>query len=207
VPFSSSNSMLPHRMTVDLNGNSGIMPLSLEVNSDYPIEKDSWLVRINDWIDDGAKDWLGRTPETIDFPPQILGVQFLVSGASLPRAGRYEAAQILAGQSPEIWVSLVDDKTPISMLKNVSINWSTDPAHFDNSKEVSMKAGPNKDLLGLLNTSTTYYWNSTYDGSKNIENDVIWFRITVSDSKNINYQIPNQNSMFLLKTYFAIKFN
>lgn len=207
VPFSSSNSMLPHRMTVDLNGNSGIMPLSLEANSNYPIEKDSWRVRINDWIDGGAKDWIGRTPEAMDFPPQILGVQFLVNGAPLPRAGKYEAAQILAGQSPEIWVSLVDDKTPTSMLKNVSINWSTDPANFDNSKEVSMKAGPNKDLLGLLNTSTTYYWNSTYDGSKNIENDVVWFRITVSDSKNSNYQIPNQNSMFLLKTYFAIKFN
>ena len=207
VPFSSSTSMLPHRMVLDLNGNSGIMPLSLESNSNYPIEKDSWLVRLNDWIDNGAKDWVGRTPEAIDFPPQILGVQFLVNGNPLSRTGKYEAAQILAGQSPEIWISLADDKTPINNLKNVTLNWSTDPANFDSSKEVPMNAGPNKDLLGLLNTTTTYFWNAVYDGSKNIENDVVWFRVTVSDSKNKDYRIPNPNSMFLLKTYFAIKFN
>lgn len=206
VPFSSSSSILPHRMTVDLNGNSGIMPLSLESTSNYPVQKDSWLVRINEWIDGGARDWLGRTPDASDFPPQILGVQFLVNGTPLARAGKYEAAQIMAGQSPEIWISLTDDNTLISNLKNVSINWSSDPGNFDIANEVKMKAGPNKDFPGLLSSSVNYYWNSTYDGTKNIENDVVWFRITVSDNKNLNYQIPNQNSMFMLKTYFAIKF-
>jgi hypothetical protein len=130
-----------------------------------------------------------------------------VNGKPLSRTGKYEAAQILAGQSPEIWISLTDDKTPINNLKNVTLNWSTDPANFDSTKEVPMNAGPNKDLLGLLNTTTTYFWNTVYDGSKNIENDVVWFRVTVSDSKNKDYRIPNTNSMFLLKTYFAIKFN
>lgn len=206
VPFSSGNSMLPQRMLIDLNGNSGIMPLSLEPNSNYPIQKDSWLVRLNDWIDAGAKDWLGKTPETVDFPPQVLGVQFLVGGVPLNRAGKYEAAQISVGQSPTLWVSLSDDNTVASGLKNVTVNWSTDPAKFDPNKEVSMLGGPNKSLSGLFAGSCDYYWNYQYDGSKHIENDVVWFRITVSDAKNVNYQIPNNNSMFLLKTYFAIKY-
>ncbi len=207
VPFSADKSMLLHRILVDLNGNSGIMPLSLEANSNYPAEKDSWSARINDWINAGAKDWLGKSPETTDFPPQVLGVQFLVGGVSLSRTGIYEAAQINVGQSPEIWISLADDKTPISNLKNVTINWSTDPSKFDVANEVSLKAGPQKSMLGLFNNTCDYYWNSPFDGSKYKANDVVWFRITVSDSKNINFQIPNNNSMFLLKTYFALQFN
>ena len=206
VPFSSTSSMLPQRLLIDLNGNSGIMPLSLEPNSNYPVQKDSWMVRLNDWINAGAKDWLGKTPETVDFPPQVLGVQFLVGGVPLFRAGKYEAAQISVGQSPTLWVSLSDDNTVVSGLKNVTVNWSSDPANFDPAKEMSMTGGPNKNLSGLFASSCDYYWNFLYDGSKHIENDVIWFRITLSDAKNTNYQIPNNNSMFLLKTYFAIKY-
>lgn len=39
IPENATGSMLPYRMKTDLNGNSGIMPLSLEPTSKYPIEK------------------------------------------------------------------------------------------------------------------------------------------------------------------------
>ncbi len=206
LPGNSSKSMLPHRMMVDLNGNSGIMPLSLEANSNYPVEKDSWVSRVKDWIDAGAKDWLGRAPVNIDFPPQILGLQFIVNGQVLNRSGKYEAAQLPAGSTAEIWVSLSDDNTPVSSFSNVTINASTDPNVFNPANEIPLKKGPIRTMAGLFSASNDYYWNGVYDGSKNIENDVVWFRITVSDSKNVGYQIPNRNSMFMLKTYFALIF-
>lgn len=206
VPGNSSKSMLPHRMMVDLNGNSGIMPLSLEANSNFPVEKDSWVSRVKDWIDAGAKDWLGRSPMNLDFPPQTLGLQFIVNGQLLGRSGKYEAAQIPAGSTAEIWVSLSDDNTPVSAFSDVTINASADPNAFNPANEIPLKKGPNKTMAGLFSTNTDYYWNGNYDGSKNVENDVIWFRITVSDSKNMKYQIPNSNSMFMLKTYFALQF-
>jgi hypothetical protein len=206
LPGNSSKSMLPHRMMVDLNGNSGIMPLSLEANSNYPVEKDSWVSRVKDWIDAGAKDWLGRAPVNIDFPPQILGLQFIVNGQVLNRSGKYEAAQLPAGSTAEIWVSLSDDNTPVSSFSNVTINASTDPNVFNPANEIPLKKGPSRTMAGLFSASNDYYWNGVYDGSKNIENDVVWFRITVSDSKNVGYQIPNSNSMFMLKTYFALIF-
>jgi hypothetical protein len=206
IPGNSSKSMLLHRMMVDLNGNSGIMPLSLEANSNYPVEKDSWVSRVKDWIDAGAKDWLGRAPVNIDFPPQILGLQFIVNGQVLNRSGKYEAAQLPAGSTAEIWVSLSDDNTPVSSFSNVTINASTDPNVFNPANEIPLKKGPSRTMAGLFSASNDYYWNGVYDGSKNIENDVVWFRITVSDSKNVGYQIPNSNSMFLLKTHFALMF-
>ena len=44
------------------------------------------------------------------------------------------------------------------------------------------------------------------ENNDNIKDDVVWFRITVSDAKNKDYTIPNINSMFFLKTYCAVKF-
>ena len=175
IPENATGSMLPYRMKTDLNGNSGIMPLSLEPASKYPIEKDSWVARVNAWINDGAKDWLGRTPTTIDFPPQLLGVQVL-------------------------------HNTPVGNLTNATINWSTDPAKFDPTKEQSLKKGTNKTLSGLFSSNCDYLWYFPYDGAINIKYDVVWFRITVSDAKNKDYTIPNINSMFFLKTYCAVKF-
>lgn len=199
--------MLPYRMKTDLNGNSGIMPLSLEQTSKYPIEKDSWVARVNAWINEGAKDWLGRTPTTIDFPPQLLGVQVLQNGNPLPRAAKYEVAKASAGSDFELWFSLSDDNTAIGNLTNATINWSTDPAKFDPTKEQSLKKGTNKTLSGLFSSNCDYLWYFPYNGSNNIKDDVVWFRITISDAKNKDYTIPNINSMFFLKTYCAVKFN
>jgi hypothetical protein len=206
IPENATGSMLPYRMKTDLNGNSGIMPLSLEPTSKYPIEKDSWVARVNAWINDGAKDWLGRTPTTIDFPPQLLGVQALQNGIPLPRAGKYEVAKASAGSNFELWFSLSDDNTPVGNLTNATINWSTDPAKFDPTKEQSLKKGINKTLSGLFSSNCDYLWYFPYDGAINIKYDVVWFRITVSDAKNKDYTIPNINSMFFLKTYCAVKF-
>lgn len=203
----SANSMLLHRMKIDLNGNSGIMPLALENNSNYPLLKDSWLVRIADWIDAGAKDWVGRKPSFVDFPPQVLGVQALINGNPLSRGGQYEVCEAIAGQSFELWFSLADDITPIQQLQNATINWSTDPAKFDSTNEQSLIKGNLKTMKGIFGNNCDYLWYYPFDGNKQIEKDVIWFRITVSDAKNKNYTIPNINSMFFLKKYFAVRYN
>ena len=49
-PLDADNSMLIYRLSHDLNGNSGIMPLGLEADSDYPIKKDGYIQRIKSWI-------------------------------------------------------------------------------------------------------------------------------------------------------------
>jgi len=55
VPGSVSESQLINRLTVDIDGNSGIMPLSLEPDSDYPENKDLYLDWVRRWINEGAK--------------------------------------------------------------------------------------------------------------------------------------------------------
>jgi hypothetical protein len=58
---------------------------------------------------------------------------------------------------------------------------------------------------GLYAGTTDYIWNYTFSTAGMQSYDVVWFRITCSDNVNNNYQLPNKNSMFFLKKYFALR--
>lgn len=53
-------SQLMARLTYDIDGNSGIMPLALEPDSDWEEKKDIYIQNIQDWIAGGAKDVFGN---------------------------------------------------------------------------------------------------------------------------------------------------
>jgi len=55
IPGNVFESQLMNRLTVDIDGNSGIMPLTLEPNSDYPANKEVYLDWVRRWITEGAK--------------------------------------------------------------------------------------------------------------------------------------------------------
>ncbi|MBS3913479.1 MAG: hypothetical protein KG003_03210 [Bacteroidetes bacterium] len=204
VPGSADGSILIYRMTVDLGGNSGIMPLVLDPGSTYPTKKDQHIANIRKWINDGAKDFEGKAPVPADFPPTILGVQALAGSNFLPRGGKYEPFYTYPGANIDLWFSLSDDHTAQGSLTGMTINWSTDPGNFDPGNEKPLIQGT-KTMAGLYNASTDYGWYYTFSTSGLVKDDVIWFRITCSDGSNQNYQLPNTNSMFFLKKYFAIR--
>ncbi len=205
LPGNSSASILVYRMTNDLGGNSGIMPLVLDPGSNYNNKKAEHIANIEKWINDGATDIDGNSPTVVDFPPQILGVQVLQSNSALPRGGKYEPIIGSANTNVELWFSLADDKKTQSQLSNMTINWSTNPNEYDPMNEKNMSIGTTKNMPGLYASSIPYEWFYSFSTAGYKSGDVIWFRITCSDGSNTNYQLPNENSMFFLKKYFAIK--
>lgn len=54
-PGSPNQSLLLARLTVDIDGNSGIMPLSVDSDSDWETNKADYIKNITDWIQNGAK--------------------------------------------------------------------------------------------------------------------------------------------------------
>lgn len=206
IPGDASKSMLLHRMTVDLNGNSGIMPLALEPNSTYNQFKLSYIQRITQWIQAGSPDIAGNIPTSKNFPPQIQGVAAIQNNSMLSRAGKYEALSASIGSPLTIYFSLSDDQLDQVDLQECTINWSSDPDTFDIVNEVSLLAGPEKIYPGLDGKSVKYWFNYEINTSNRQTLDVLWFRITIKDNSQ-KILIPNKNSMFPLKKYFAIKFN
>ncbi|MFT4970839.1 MAG: hypothetical protein ACI9XO_000163 [Paraglaciecola sp.] len=53
-------SQLVARITYDIDGNSGIMPLAIEPDSDWEMNKETYIQNIEDWISNGAKDVFGN---------------------------------------------------------------------------------------------------------------------------------------------------
>ena len=60
VPGDVAASQLIARLEYDIDGNSGIMPLVTEPDSDWNEKKEEYIQNIKDWINAGAKDALGN---------------------------------------------------------------------------------------------------------------------------------------------------
>lgn len=207
VPGNAAASMLIYRMTEDLGGNSGIMPLVVNPDNPYPSKKQTLIQNLKDWINNGAADINGVKPAAVDFPPQIMGVQAVSSGTNtLPRGGKYEPITASAGSSFQLWFAFTDDKKTQDQLTGMTINWSSNPDSFNAANEKPLISG-SKTLPGLYGGSIVYGWYYNFNTTGNQSLDVIWIRITCNDGTNANYRIPNANSMFFLKKYFALRIN
>ena len=62
VPYDADGSMLWRRLNEDLPASSGIMPLEVDVGSDWYSKKTEYLNNIKTWINNGARDQFGNTP-------------------------------------------------------------------------------------------------------------------------------------------------
>lgn len=205
LPGNADASILIYRMTVNLGGNSGIMPLVIDPGNDYASKKEQLISNLKTWINNGAPDSRGIKPASVDFPPQIMGVQALVGGNKLPRGGKYEPFLSNAGPNVELWFSFADDKLSQDQLTHLTINWSADPDNFNSANEKPLVKAATKMMPGLYAPDIPYLWYYSFPTAGMTSLDVIWFRVTLSDGTNIGYQLPNKNSMFFLKKYFAIK--
>ena len=56
VPGDINKSILYNRLTKDIDGQSGIMPLVIDPGSDWETKKTEYINNIKDWIENGAKD-------------------------------------------------------------------------------------------------------------------------------------------------------
>lgn len=60
VPNNVEASLLIARLSYDIDGESGVMPLVVEPGSDWEANKETYIQNIKDWISAGAKDPFGN---------------------------------------------------------------------------------------------------------------------------------------------------
>lgn len=88
VPGNANASVLHERVVRDIDGISGIMPLSVDPNSDWPAKKTEYIAAIVAWINAGARDMFGNPPTNGPANPRISGWQ---------RNGRQLLLQFMGG--------------------------------------------------------------------------------------------------------------
>lgn len=207
VPGESSKSMLVHRLKHNILSNSGIMPLSVDPDSDWKEKKDEYIKRIEKWINDGAHDVLGNKPGSTDNPPQLQGMIAFANGSAtrLNRMSKYGAVPVPQGTTTlKLMFAYSDDKTQVNQFSVNKIRFSITPLDFPVQNERSMTLQSAYNEEGLFG-STTYYHTVTFNVSElGNQGDVIWLQTIVSDNVNGETLIPSPYSIFNYKTFFAL---
>lgn len=210
LPGNADGSMIMHRLTVDLNGNSGIMPLSLEEGSDWVQKKTEYIDNIKTWINNGAKDQFGNTPGNLDFKPEMQGFVGFYNGSTLAnRSGTLKPMQVpLSAGGVEVWVAYKDDNTAIGSFTENTLKYGIAPYGWDTAKVVNMQLiGSPKKEKGILKTDVEFYHKAYIPFTGLQSGDVLWVRTYVSDNVNGVTELPNDNSLITLKEYFTIQIN
>lgn len=208
-PGDADKSMLLHRINTFIPGTQGQMPLSLEPDSDWPSKKLQYLNNIKQWINDGAKDGFGKTAASQDFKPQPAGLIVFANGSSVPLA-HYpnQPVELPPGTtSIKIMVAYSDDKTAVNAFGNTTLNYSLNPNAYLNAENTMTKEGAAYTAKGFLGGLVDYWHSITLQLSTMgvMPNDVIWIRTQTTDNVNPLVNIPDVNTSFNIKKYFAIR--
>lgn len=211
IPGNADQSMLIIRMIEDLNGNSGIMPLSIDPGSDWHTKKNEHIQAIKNWINDGAKDVFGNALKPVDIPPILKGFAVTRAGETIPlnRSGnRFSAVAIPSNVNEiDIWFSIEDDNTMLQDLTGNYVKYSINLPFIDDAPNQNLNIVSNGPIfLGLDNQPIKFTHKLTLV-KNDIGNskDVIWFKAFVGDGINPISEIPSNSSLFQLKTYCAIR--
>lgn len=209
LPGSPNGSVLMNRLTVDIDGQSGIMPLSIDPGSDWPTMENTYEGYIRDWINNGAQDQFGNPPVQGNREPQMLGVVAFADGNNTPLlrgAGNGPIEVPSSTQSLEIWIAFEDDEQATNQLGYNKIKFSSDINDFNSSPEESLSInGSSITAAGYFGDPVAYWHRITIDPSvySNGIGTFAYFRATVQDNSNDPTEIPNEGSFQYIKEYFA----
>lgn len=205
MPGDAARSMIIRRLETDLNGNSGIMPLSLEPDSDWPTYKSEYILRIKNWINGGALDMEGNPPDTLDFPPQLVGVLATQQGGVVVRGGKFKPIAVSKSGGPAtIWIALKDDLLDPSELQNVGVDTTMNPTAFTQMPVPMLFQSSGMTHTGFKTDLETYQFSVTMNLGQYRQGDIIWMRFYADDGGRTTIN-PNRNSLYDFQYYAAIK--
>jgi len=95
LPGNANGSVLHERVVVDIDGISGIMPLSVDPQSDWPAKKAEYIAAIVAWINGGARDMFGNPPVNGPANPRLQGLMTVEAGYALSFGEKQAPAEVL----------------------------------------------------------------------------------------------------------------
>ena len=140
-PGDVNASVLMNRVTVDIDGLSGIMPLALSNGSTWEANKVAYIENIRNWILNGAKDVFGNAPVGANLPPQLIGILITETGNStaLPRNIQTGSVQVPSNAtSIDVYLAFTDDQTAINNITYLKVKTGASMNIFGGLAEISL---------------------------------------------------------------------
>lgn len=208
-PGKADRSALWIRLNEDIDGQSGIMPLVIDPDSDWGEKKSEHLQNLKVWIDNGARDMFGNTPVQGDIQPYIKGIAGFAEGSNavLEREANNGPIQIPANASQvKIWFSLADDKLSPTQFSNIKVRISTVKNDFSNLTGLPVNIdGPiyHEDFYGKISPYHHYF---NFQPSGFAAGSVLYIRVYIQDPSQPDLtEIPSFGSPDYMKESFAVK--
>ncbi len=206
LPGNVDQSQLIARLTYDIDDNSGVMPLVIEPDSDWPEKSEEYIQNVKVWIANGAKDVLGNSPTIANGLPQMQGVIGKGTTWNDREDGGQGALRIpLSQNSLELYFAFSDDETTANNFSNNKIRFSMDRDGFEGIAEQNLE---------ILTTPVQH--ESYYGGQINYYHKItinphnyaslgekVFFRVYVKDADNPVTEIPSDGGAYYIKDYFS----
>jgi len=212
-PGNSSKSVLYQRLIVDIDGISGIMPLSAEYNPEHYWydNEEEYINNIKDWINNGAKDIFGNSPQPPNDIPLGKGMVVFPSGQlNNPINRNSQNGTVLISNnldSVDLLFSITDDLLSSNQLSYNKIKISNSLHNFINISESDLVVLNNPiSEVGFFSTVSleSFFHKFTLDLGSYNTGDIIYVKVYVKDNVNPITEIPNNGSPFSFIQYFSL---
>ncbi|MEO0777986.1 MAG: hypothetical protein AAF146_15575 [Bacteroidota bacterium] len=208
LPGQVDASQLVARLTFDIDGNSGVMPLVVEPDSDWEQTKAQHIEHIKTWIREGAKDVAGNPGVLNDNGrPGMRGVAAR-GNDWLPRSrngrGAIEVSRALP--SVELYFALSDDKISPAELGHRKVRFASDIDGFADQPELPLEVLSAAEFQeGFEGETVPYYHKVTIDPMDYASEvgQTVYFRVYVRDDANPITEIPADGGAPYIKHYFS----
>lgn len=210
VPGDATSSLLYERLVNFIPNTSGIMPLAVEPESDWPTYETTYIDAIATWINDGALDVFGNGPSQGNLNPQVDGLLAFPTGTTTspyPRAtgNGIQPIEVPQGSTIDVWFALSDDSTQVTDLTVNELKVSTLMFDFTGSATEQMQIVTPISGSDFSGGTSSFTHRGTLDLSAHQPGTVLYLRTYVQDESHTEpAEIPNDGTNAQLRDWFTL---
>jgi hypothetical protein len=202
-PYDPEKSILLARVDGSVNPP---MPIQIEPDSDWELNKKEYIENIKKWIQDGAPDIMGN-PYLPQFPLFLEGFVAFSSGKELPRNSVYQPIQIPDSlEVVDLYFSLSKNGQFDALKDSLSIQWQEDnPEGLPSEKDLTFINTPIY-ARGLYGDLTAFHYKVSLELNFFENRDSLYFlKIIQAVHESQTLTIPHNEALYNLKKYMALQ--
>lgn len=187
------------------------MPIQIEPDSDWAINRDEYIDNIRTWIAAGARDIMGNSPADLVHPRTSLAGTFARQGNQmLGRSNHHGPLIALNNDDPiEIFLAFRHVTQNPSQLEHNRIRFSTNFNGFENADEFQLELlqqtvwerGIYGEVIPYHHRIEVPVESMNPDSAQHL-----FFRAYVKDQLNPITEIPTNEGIYAIKEFMSIRF-
>ncbi|MEX1187993.1 MAG: hypothetical protein WED33_01965 [Bacteroidia bacterium] len=208
VPGNESASIIIERLINDIDGQSGIMPLSIDPGSDWESKRQEHINNLKAWINAGAKDVFGNSPTASNLPPQLKGIFISATGSQtpFPRNVQTSSIEIPPGTpSVDVYLACADDNTPTDQLQYLKAKVSASMNDFSAEAEENLTLVSPITQTGYDGNPVEFRFKFSVSLSGIPNASARFIRAYIQDSGETPTEIPVAASAEYIKRYYSFQ--